>query len=502
MVSTIDDFGKSTTTINNIKVNDKEIQKSNEEIKKISHSYNLKKQANIRKSLKLFRLKNTLFLNSSNRKSLEKAIKDGKNSFTLVLPKKGIQKFINKNMNTLVIASLVTEKRNDVADAMLSTNVDPYALNYSNRRGNNIGIFMVEAHNNCPQNNDITNYMRIGNVPGVDDHGRLVAKIMREVSPNSYIYCKGDGADLPNNSDRSGHNGHPSIFVQNYSMGWPQGKNIYGTEFNQHDADYENEILNHNQIVITAAGNGDDLNVGTPGKGFNIITVGNYDDATDKIATNSCYGDPTIGIHKPELSAPGTNIEVTGMDSNSGTSFSAPHVAGFAADLLSRYSWLRLRPAYFKALLLASATKPIEGGADKVGLGGLDFYDSVYNSINTRWIGTFNYWKTHDGGTISSKIEKTVYLSAGRDIRAVISWLNDGDYTLAHRNANRPMGKDYDFSVYAPNGSFIDDSNSWEDSYEVVDFHTNVSGNYKFIITEFVDRDSATAMHLGLSVSW
>jgi len=259
---------------------------------------------------------------------------------------------------------------------------------------------------------------------------------------------------------------------------------------------------NHNERTYGEVKNGDDLNVGTPGKGFNIITVGNYDDATDKIATNSCYGDPTIGIHKPELSAPGTNIEVTGMDSNSGTSFSAPHVAGFAADLLSRYSWLRLRPAYFKALLLASATKPIEGGADKVGLGGLDFYDSVYNGQHSWWRGSFDYWKKHDGGTIDSKIERTIYLSAGRDIRAVISWLNDGDYTLAHRNANRPMGKDYDFSVYAPNGSFIDDSNSWENSYEVVNFHTNVSGNYKFIITEFVDRDSATAMHLGLSVSW
>jgi len=501
MVSTIDDFGKSTTTINKIKVNDKEIQKSNEEIKKISHRYNLKKQANIRKSLKLFKLKNTLFLNSSNRKSMEKAIKEGKNSFTLVLPKKGIQKFINKNMDTLTLASLVRKKSNSIDDAMLSTNVDPYALNYSNRRGNNIGIFMVEAGNDCPQNNELANYMRIGNVTGVNNHARLVAKIMREVSPNSYIYCKGDGADLPNNSDRSGHNGHPSIFVQNYSFAWDIDDEHYGIEYTQKDADYDNEVIDHNQIVIVAAGNNHDLKIASPGKGFNVITVGNYNDATDKIETSSCYGDPQTSIHKPELSAPGKNIKVGNLE-NSGTSFSAPHVAGFAADLLSRYSWLRLRPAYFKAYLLASATKSITGGADKVGLGGLDFYDSVYNGQHSWWRGSFDYWKKHDGGTIDSKIERTIYLSAGRDIRAVISWLNDGDYTLAHRNANRPMGKDYDFSVYAPNGSFIDDSNSWENSYEVVNFHTNVSGNYKFIITEFVDRDSATAMHLGLSVSW
>ncbi len=135
--------------------------------------------------------------------------------------------------------------------------------------------------------------------------------------------------------------------------------------------------------------------------------------------------------------------------------YGCPHVAGFATDLLSQYSWLQLHPYWFKSLLLATSTKSISGGKYKVGVGGIDFYDAVYNGKNTYWTGSFDYWSSHDGGTISTKIEKVYNLSAGKDMYAAISWLNDGDYTLAHRTDTHAIGKDYDLRVYDPNGNYV-----------------------------------------------
>ena len=430
-------------------------------------------------------------------KGLDKAFVDGKNSFELVLKKGDIQKFINFNKNFLVFVSLTPKAVSTIDDAMLSTRVNPYALNYSDRKGANIGIFMSEAGGFCPPNSHISNYLRLGTTQS-NWHSEYVSDILREVSPDSYVYCRGDSY-LPKNEDRTGHNGNPSLFVESYSLSWVNTK-IYHSQ----DKDWDNEVLDEDMIVIVASGNNNDMNVTTPGKGFNVITVGNYDDESDTIFSESCFANPETGINKPEIVAPGTNIDTDGDGQNdgSGTSYAAPHVAGFAADLLSKYSWLQLRPYYFKSFLLASATKSISGGTDKVGVGGIDFYDSVYSSSNHWWTGDFSHAASHDGGSDSTKIEKTYNLSSGRDVRVAISWLNDGDYTLNHRTDSNPIGKDYDLIVYDPDGNYVGSSTSWDNSYETVNFHTNKSGNYRFVVNEYTERDTSIDMFLGMSISW
>ncbi len=501
--SVINEDGKSITTRNGKVISEEEILKENEEIKKKSRAYLIKKKESIGKSLRLFKMENPLLQDN---KELDKAIENGKNSFELILKKGDIKRFVDYNSKSLIFISLAPMSDNTIADAMLSTKVDPWALDYSNRRGDDIGIYISESAG-CPVNSFTTDYMRLGEDTS-SDHSENVIGIAREVSPDSYIYCKrlSTGPTLPNSSDRSGHNGNPSVFVESYSFAYLYGSqnDEYTNEYRNHDAEWDNEVLDHNEIVIVAAGNNNANHgneISSPGKGFNVITVGNYNDATDTISSGSCYIDPEIGINKPEVSAPGTNI-TAGGHTLSGTSMATPHIAGFAADLLSKYSWLQLRPYWFKSLLLATSTKSISGGEDKVGVGGIDFYDAVYNGKNTYWTGSFDYWSSHDGGIISTKIEKVYNLSAGKDMRAAISWLNDGDYTLAHRTDTHAIGKDYDLRVYDPNGNYVGGSTSSNDSCEVVDFHTDISGNYKFIINEYADRDTSTSMYLGLSVSW
>jgi subtilisin family serine protease len=155
-------------------------------------------------------------------------------------------------------------------------------------------------------------------------------------------------------------------------------------------------FVNYARTVVKSAGNVDDtcdFEV-TSGVGFNTITVGNYDDmgscdwVDDAISPGSCWGDPYSphgDRQKPEVAAPGTNIttldeNVTETDTcvlleSSGTSFSAPHVAGAAALLIARDLAYKEWPELAKATLMATAFNNVEGGrrlSEKDGAGGID----------------------------------------------------------------------------------------------------------------------------------
>ena len=70
---------------------------------------------------------------------------------------------------------------------------------------------------------------------------------------------------------------------------------------------------------------------------------------------------------KPEIAAPGTNIRMLsngfpwGGQTDSGTSFAAPMVAGTAARLIQRKPFLGIWPEQLRAILMSSAANNIEG---------------------------------------------------------------------------------------------------------------------------------------------
>ncbi len=491
-----------------IKLNGQIIDKKTLKEKDKKRAEKLKKARKIREDKMRKKIESFAKINKLEKdNSVLKAYKNARSSIILKLKKGELEKFALKNKDLIVSMELFIEPTNDLISAMLSTNIDPEVLNNNAIQGNDIGIYMSEV--GCPNTTPvhITNYTRLAG--STDDHSENVSAIIRGVSPNSYIYCR-DGGILPTADDLDGTGGNPSIYVENHSYATD-----YTTDYTTRDKELDNHIYDDNIAVFKSAGNLrqdpddfsfilDDINVTSPGKALNAITVGNYDDSNDVIHISSRYNNPETGNQKPELSAPGTNI-TAGGHTKTGTSMASPHAAGFAADLMSAYSWLELRPYYLKALMLSGATNSISGGVGKVGVGGIDFYRTYYNTINNYWEGTNNSYSTIDSTDDvpnNGYIDWNVNLTAGKEVRVAISWLNSGTYTYDHRGDAHPIGMDLDLTVYNPNGGTVGSSNSWDNPYEVVDFTTSTTGTYRVRIFRSINRDTTSDLRIGASVNW
>lgn len=128
---------------------------------------------------------------------------------------------------------------------------------------------------------------------------------------------------------------------------------------------------NHGIVVIAAAGNnGPKKNsVTVPGQCKSIITVGSIDDYTRGgrgLKTGYSGRGPTeCCVVKPEILAPGTAIKScssrgNGYEVKSGTSMSAPVIAGAVALLLQKEPYLT--PAQVKLLLYERSVRIAEAG--------------------------------------------------------------------------------------------------------------------------------------------
>ncbi|HRI34381.1 MAG TPA: hypothetical protein PLD02_11555, partial [Saprospiraceae bacterium] len=265
--------------------------------------------------------------------------------------------------------------------------------------------------------------------------------------------------------------------------------------------------------IFVASGNDPLLEVSY--KGFNFLKIGNLDDSTLSISTNSSYLNPYSILNDrelPELCANGTTISAIGQYDPGGTSLSAAAVAGIAASLLSGPIGNNIPTFVIRAILMASAYSipsknqtwfdDIMNHRDrKEGAGVVDM-ELANNILNNPIISTnqpsFIGWherivRESDFDQISqnlgikhhihiSNFSYQVQIPAGStsrntNVKIVLAW-NSDTINNAYPNDKKKsyinrMLFDFDLFVYDNNGLNIPPislSTSFDNNYEVVEF--------------------------------
>ena len=364
----------------------------------------------------------------------------------------------------------------------------------------------VDFNNSCLSSHNLGT--RVPNDPNVDDHATACAGIAASTHNNFSGIAPGAGIYSANivsyvnfaNIDAAMDAAWQNTDVSNNSWGldgcgYDGSVNVWGRH-----ADY---IVRYIWDTVTAsAGNNGFCTskgyVNSVGSGFNTIAVGNYDDSgtiesfDNVMSPTSSWEDP-ISLHgdreKPEVAAPGVNIKTTITSPNfncnndeigSGTSFSAPAVAGLAADLMQVNPSLRVFPESVKALIMAGATDNVEGApglSEKDGAGGVNALTSYTSVVNNRYTWRYVVPSSFDAsGNITIDMG---WVNAGQRIKVALVW----DSTPTGDYLTDPLKADLDLYVFGPTQSLY--SVSWDNSYETVDFTAAASGTYQIKVHNY-----------------
>jgi hypothetical protein len=226
----------------------------------------------------------------------------------------------------------------------------------------------------------------------------------------------------------------------------------------------------------------------SPGKGYNVLTVGNYDDHDTLGWTGDsmdiCSSHDNLGRWKPEVAATGHGISSTSMaapwvaDRGSGTSYASPMVTALAADLVQITSTLVDKPEALKAIIMATALHNIEGSASlsrEDGTGGIDAAAAAVTAERGRW----------DDRAISSgtvwPITFTVFARQNERVRFVTTWQSNPSSTPY---ATDPAPVNLDVTAFRADGTtVISSSANASTNFEIVDFVAPAAENFQIRVS-------------------
>ncbi len=318
--------------------------------------------------------------------------------------------------------------------------------------GNGINVAVVEHGKIMYSHPNLTQGSAYNISEGNDSHATQVAGI---IASNHSIY-RGISYGVPGLISANFGNGYPAteesraiaasewaVIEKNADILSNSWNNDTGRVLSGIDKYFDHVVWSNYKTVIVSAGNDGETtgNVTSPGLGYNVITVGGFEDngdsdwSNDVIWAGSSYKNP-VSNHgdreKPEVAAVakhgGGNFITTLQpfypwigQPGAGTSYAAPAVAAEAALLMQANSWLKTSPEAVKAIIMASAVHNIEGDSrlsDKDGAGGIDI-SSAYNKTNASEMILFAYDFPKNITFSSSAGEKSGWLSYGIPIQIV-----------------------------------------------------------------------------------
>lgn len=237
-----------------------------------------------------------------------------------------------------------------------------------------------------------------------------------------------------------------------------------------------------NDTIVVAAGNDPNGYIGSPAKGWNVITVGGSNDnnssnwSDDSMYPNSTWKNPTgYNREKPEVVAPAVSVTAIELNNNprteNGTSLAAPQVAGLAALLMDRNADLAAWPEAVKAIIMASAVHNITGPANglapgqdlKDGAGAIDaaLADTIaktrQTSATTPCTGPC-WWGISINNTnfpLLTWLYRGFTASRGERIRVVISWWSNADCPDQNNCDYDRLDTDLDLHILDPDGQTV-----------------------------------------------
>jgi hypothetical protein len=256
---------------------------------------------------------------------------------------------------------------------------------------------------------------------------------------------------------------------------------------------YDHVVFYDRRTVVASTGN-DSGAVTSPATGYNVISVGSFDDhdnpawADDTISAFSNYQGPG-SREKPEVVAAGERVCTTdlsgddvGCDS-AGTSLAAPQVSGLAALLIQK-TGLYLQPELLKAIIMASAVHNIEGDSrvsDRDGVGGIDaalaYKIADHGRYDVATEGWYDYKTVHYADfDANGYLHYYVPVSRGEKVRVVLVF--DSQPNISDPYNGDQLYADLDLRVYRPNGSEKTASFGGLNNFEIVEFTADETGTY------------------------
>lgn len=291
----------------------------------------------------------------------------------------------------------------------------------------------------------------------------------------------------------------------------------YGEAYNEYgnNAKWIDHIIAvHNVHFVMATGN-------CPGENYirdvtlayNAIAVGSVDKEGD-VEPESAYSMWSQGPYKPEVVAPGTNINLPSSNGEVyGTSYAAPLVTCAVAQMCEASAILKYNPSLMKAVIMSGAKRnsdmvhiPLsEVGGTDISLArdcgvGLLYVPNCYTSFVTN-----GYYMTGTMSPYSTLVTKNVRVNrTGKLFRVVVSWekldMLDEENSNTSSTVTTQLLDQFYLTVTTPSGNSYTSFYEY-DNKQVVSFITEETGNYTISLSRYSTENSGQIVGYGISCS-